>query len=471
MSVVAFHALVTSEEQAVNDEAEMDTTPSGQGFEAVEHPEFKPHSGTLVVPTGHCMPECSPRENECVKPKSHRVLVQTDQIQGIHGCCSCDEKQDPRQNRLFGGYVSREHMEKMIAVAFICAGLALFGILIFLSQLRGATSPGTSIAQTHGIKASISLCTLKPNPYGSSLIDELQLHIPDACQGPSPSVASVHQAPIELPHASSRDDDALIELLALKRDRRDPFSEAALEALRALSGLTPANVLAFRETWTDADTEALRNIDPRANGFVPHGELTTEAFARRLPSAKDFDKLLAKRSIAVVGSGAVLNGALLGTEIDAHPLVARFNDLVGSRLTDDTGRKTSIQVVNKQVKPVQEPKGIVHIDLEWVHPWSSYCHRLHALGEFSSLTSGSLYMIRPTVFCALGTQLSSFTRGFLFYWFIGRSFEAVDMYGFEGNGHYRTSNAPGLVGEEYLRFEHFVYKMATELAAQDGLVS
>ncbi|CAK0889788.1 unnamed protein product [Prorocentrum cordatum] len=66
--------------------------------------------------------------------------------------------------------------------------------------------------------------------------------------------------------------------------------EEAFEALQRLSELKAQDIFAFRETWTDLDTELLRGLDEGADGFVPGGELTTEAFAARLPSIEDDGK-------------------------------------------------------------------------------------------------------------------------------------------------------------------------------------
>lgn len=247
--------------------------------------------------------------------------------------------------------------------------------------------------------------------------------------------------------------------------QRRHFQDALLQFKR-LVGVEAKDVLAFRETWSDEDTEVLRAVDGLAHGFVPGGNLSTKDFANRLPSLKDFNALIQQQSVAIVGSGSSLAHLRKGHVIDGHAEVARFNDLVGSKLTDDTGFKTTMHVMNKGISPVRlGTKGLAHFDMEWMHPWSTYCSRMHSMGHFVNKTrnvGGKLFLIRPTAYCALGDRLMDFTRGFLFYWFVGRLFNDVDMYGFSGKHHYNWVGG-GPVGEPFLKFEHLLYRIVKEM--------
>merc|ERR1712232_1226992 len=147
------------------------------------------------------------------------------------------------------------------------------------------------------------------------------------------------------------------------------------------------------------------------------------------------DSILQKRSIAIVGSGVSLRGRHYGMAIDKHEVVARFNDFVEHNLfAPDTGEKTTVHVTNHGISPLPG-SSVAQFDMEWVHPWSSYCGRMHSMGRFVNMTNGTFFLIRPSAYCSLGEGLSDFTRGFLFYWFIGRLFEDIDMYGFTGVHH------------------------------------
>merc|ERR1712039_176103 len=94
----------------------------------------------------------------------------------------------------------------------------------------------------------------------------------------------------------------------------------------------------------------------------------------------------------------------------------------------DVGTHTHIHVINQQIQPQDEPD-ILQIDLEAISPWISYCERM-AVNRSSDRWVGKVTLLRPSAFCALGsTNLGGFTRGFLFYLFVGSLFEEVDMYG------------------------------------------
>jgi len=228
----------------------------------------------------------------------------------------------------------------------------------------------------------------------------------------------------------------------------------ALRALEDLAKFRAQDILAFRETWSDADTELLRKLDPMAWAWTS-GNLTTEGFRQRLPSVKDF-RAVVKDGLAIVGGADSLSGAGLGPEIDAHQTVARFNEIVGNKLVpEETGLKTTIHIANSKVAPVGDPN-VAEFDMETDTVWRTYCGRMHTFGEFADVTDKP-FMIRPSAHCTLSKHgAKKWTRGFLFYWFIGRLFKSVDMYGFSGTGHYHNTNP---IYEQYLEFEHLFYRL------------
>merc|ERR1719343_1821370 len=79
------------------------------------------------------------------------------------------------------------------------------------------------------------------------------------------------------------------------------------------------------------------------------------------------------------------------------------------------------------------------------------------------------FLIRPSAHCALSKYgASKWTRGFLFYWFVGRLFTKVDMYGFSGFGHYRNLDP---ILEPYLEFEHIFYRVNRLVLDDESLPS
>jgi hypothetical protein len=265
--------------------------------------------------------------------------------------------------------------------------------------------------------------------------------------------------------------DSAAELLQLGRIREyldnhtfevdHQMYEEAFEALQRLSELKAQDIFAFRETWTDLDTELLRGLDEGAGGFVPDGELTTAAFAARLPSIEELKRVInggagSLTGLAIVGGADSLTGRGLGQEIDSHAEVVRFNEIVGEKLVpEETGIRTSVHVMCSKVAPLQDT-AVLEIDLETDTAWRSYCGRMHSGGEFANVTDRPL-MIRPSAHCVISAgHMQSWTRGFLFYWFIGRLFGSVDFYGFSGSGHY---NNPQPIWEKWLPFEHLFYQV------------
>lgn len=261
---------------------------------------------------------------------------------------------------------------------------------------------------------------------------------------------------------AARDDDLLERLRkymdAREDDPRRGIFEEALEALERWKHVNAGDLLALQETWTHEDTQILRRLDDSAGGFAD-GELTTEGVRQRLPTAAEFTYLVRDRPIAIVGAADGLQRSAFGPEIDRHPVVVRFNEHVKEHLhPETTGLRTTVHVSCDVAGPLRVP-GVAEFDMESLKPWASYCSKLHRGGHLSfrgpNVTLG--FMIRPMAICALGPEAAQFTRGFLFYWFVGRIFNEVDLYGFEGDSHY---DGPGQVWEGYLEFEHLVYAFA-----------
>jgi len=303
-------------------------------------------------------------------------------------------------------------------------------------------------------------------------VDKWQVHVHHKCperteSGPSPEQQAVLSAARgRLPDFDRSLLNRVGHIIAHAGHGPESKYGPAFGQLTLLSGLDPKEVFALRETWTDEDTEILRGLDNHSGGFA-QGNLTTASFAARLPSRDDFNSLLAKSKTAIVGSGPSLEGGQHGADIDSHPAVARFNQLVGGRLVaNDTGSRTTIHVMNHEAPPDMDASVEAHIDLEWAHPWSSYCSRMHTGGKFSKVT-GKLFIIRPSVFCMLGDGPEEFTRGFLFYWLVGRHMQQVDLYGFKGKGHYRSLQnvSDDDIGEKFLGLEHLVYQQLSEMRA------
>ncbi|CAK0865644.1 unnamed protein product [Prorocentrum cordatum] len=163
------------------------------------------------------------------------------------------------------------------------------------------------------------------------------------------------------------------------------------------------------------------------------------------------------RSLAIIGGADSLKGGRLGQEIDAHGEVVRFNEIVGSKLVpEETGSRTTVHVMNTLVAPLDDP-AILEVDLETNAPWSSYCKRMHTRAILANDARSTL-MIRPSAYCVMaGIRAADWTRGFLFYWFIGRLFNGpVDLYGFSGNGHYHNDLE---ITEKWVQFEHLFYRV------------
>jgi len=243
--------------------------------------------------------------------------------------------------------------------------------------------------------------------------------------------------------------------------------DEALGAFQRLRHVTAWHALALKETWSDEDTEFMQRLDPQRGAFVP-GKLSTAAFAEQLPSMENLSSLIAQKDIAIVGSGPSMQGQ--GADIDTHPIVVRFNDMIGNRLTPNaTGMRTTMHVMNVHVDPPPEP-GVLQLDLESTVPSASYCQRMHKFGKFHHADQASkVLFFRPSAICQL-PHLAGWSRGFLFYWLIGSLFEEVSMYGMrKGDGRVHCSECPthDLVAEPYLDFEHEIYDVIARLQKEE----
>lgn len=283
--------------------------------------------------------------------------------------------------------------------------------------------------------------------------------------------SSLAAAAPSVPVRNADDDKKLLkQLRSWLDDHRsltccDPayqYHEEAYSVLVQLADVNARDILAFQETWSDLDTELLLQLDGKSRGFYAEGALTTEAFLPGLRSARAFADIVAvPGKAAIVGSGGALLGEGLGPVIDAHSTVVRFNDLVGKKLSEeDTGLRTTIHVSCSKVDTIGD-YNISEFDMETAFPLTSYCNKMYRGGRFAA-SMPTPFFIRPSAFCGMGPDIGGFTRGFMFYWFIGRLFEAgVDMYGFSGSDHFQqTSDGDAVVHERYLQFEHLVYDLA-----------
>mmetsp|Transcript_26587 Transcript_26587/g.48705 ORF Transcript_26587/g.48705 Transcript_26587/m.48705 type:complete len:449 (-) Transcript_26587:151-1497(-) len=236
------------------------------------------------------------------------------------------------------------------------------------------------------------------------------------------------------------------------------------DAFESLRTLDAREVLSFRETWTDEDTELLKALDD-SNDTYTKGQMTTEKFQEYLPSIKVLEALVGKnRSVAIVGGGPSMKSH--GSEIDEHDVVVRFNHHVDKALNDiDTGKKMNVHVLNWMIDYGPEP-GVLHLDLESTSPGLSYCRRWYKAAN----SSGSQWdqvplMVRPSAFCGL-RKMWGFTRGFMFYWLVGRLFDRVDLYGMNEDDaawHYGEGMP---VQEPFLQFEHLLYSTARKMQAE-----
>jgi len=269
---------------------------------------------------------------------------------------------------------------------------------------------------------------------------------------------------LELHIARDAGDEILAEMKASSPDIYNSQKDAR-SAFEYLRHLDARNVLAFRETWTSEDTNMLLKLDKFPNGWT-QGDFSEEKFRSYLPSIKVLEEAINRGPMALVGSGPSVAGN--GGMIDLHPVIVRFNNHVGNELKfHDTGRKMTMHVINGHIDFYNE-RDVLHLDLEGTTPGASMCKRWHqSEARKTGVPEDQLtIMFRPSAVCGIPGTLNSFTRGFLFYWLVGRLAKKVDMYGMsaeDGKNHY----APTLeVSEPFLAFEHALYKAAQTVRAR-----
>ena len=261
--------------------------------------------------------------------------------------------------------------------------------------------------------------------------------------------------------ASMRDDVAVARLQSalheklgsMPAEKRPPADADCWNSLQQLMAVNAYDVLAFQETWTDEDTELLRGLDPREGSFTT-GKLTSEKFKADLPSVNMLKELVGvNKSVAIVGAGPSLTGHQ-GKSIDSHDVVVRFNDHVGKNLNaDETGQRLDIHAVNTQVLfPDSTTDAEMLIDLETWAPSQTYCTRWRNRDSHMKM----LVAMRPSAMCT-AMRLDLWTRGFLFYWLIGRLFDDVNLYGMgskDGN-----QAGQGTILEPFIGVEHLIYEI------------
>mmetsp|Transcript_7364 Transcript_7364/g.13052 ORF Transcript_7364/g.13052 Transcript_7364/m.13052 type:complete len:616 (-) Transcript_7364:194-2041(-) len=241
-------------------------------------------------------------------------------------------------------------------------------------------------------------------------------------------------------------------------------NEEARRAFDAIRHVDARKVLAFKETWTQEDSEMLKKIGQVRDGWTD-GPFTQKKFVAQLPSISILEELLNAGPMAIVGAGPSLTKK--GDDIDGHPTVVRFNNHIGTELNNrDTGMKMTVHVINGQVDFDNEP-GVLHFDLESTFPGSSMCKRWHRTEHVEPPKSEVTILFRPSAVCGLPEAMASFTRGFLFYWLVGRLAEHSDNYGmgFRDGLTHRVKDE-SMVNERFLEFEHGLYKAADRILAR-----
>mmetsp|Transcript_12881 Transcript_12881/g.29150 ORF Transcript_12881/g.29150 Transcript_12881/m.29150 type:complete len:447 (+) Transcript_12881:47-1387(+) len=235
----------------------------------------------------------------------------------------------------------------------------------------------------------------------------------------------------------------------------------AWDAFESLRTLDARQVLSFRETWTDEDTELLKALDDSPDTFSK-GNLTTEKFREYLPSINVLEELVGKgRSVAIVGGGPSMKDH--GPDIDRHDVIVRFNHHVGAALDPvSTGRNMTMHVLNWMIDFELEP-GVLHMDLESTAPGLSYCRRWNSAAKATSHNWDQVALImRPSAYCGL-RKMWGFTRGFMFYWLVGRLFDQVDLYGMSEKDATWHLGEGTPVQEPFLVFEHLLYATARKI--------
>mmetsp|Transcript_105709 Transcript_105709/g.340961 ORF Transcript_105709/g.340961 Transcript_105709/m.340961 type:complete len:358 (+) Transcript_105709:78-1151(+) len=229
------------------------------------------------------------------------------------------------------------------------------------------------------------------------------------------------------------------------------------ESWEKIMSLQAADVLATKETWTEYDTELLQKLvkSYRFVGKKHTSAVTSKLVKSRLPKLKDLHGFLKNGSVAMVSGRSRPQGAMLGAEIDGHSQVVRFDRIArGSLEAKRTGVKHTMQVVG--AKERGDPS-VPLFDLDTTSFLRSYCQRLFEGGEHErAKDSPRPFMFTPTGFCKLPKDLESFSRPFLFFWFIGSLSDTLSMYGFY------DPNMSRYNGARYARAEMAVIKRIGE---------
>uniref|UniRef100_A0A7S2NF17 Uncharacterized protein n=1 Tax=Alexandrium andersonii TaxID=327968 RepID=A0A7S2NF17_9DINO len=219
------------------------------------------------------------------------------------------------------------------------------------------------------------------------------------------------------------------------------------------------DVFAFKETWTFRDTDHLKYVVSNTPyrgadeaGALNVTELTDDTAITRLPTYKDFKRMLHLGDIAMVSNGDGIHKKELGAEIDDHLQVVRFSNANATDLhAQTTGLKHNVHVVNAKMAGRQDA---FLFDLDNENFVRSYCNRLFQGGDYPQQVGTYLFMWTPTAWCKMDNRMRDmFSREFLYYWFVGSLTNDVSLYGFVKSGVQAHFNAP-----RFQKAEHIVYE-------------
>lgn len=220
------------------------------------------------------------------------------------------------------------------------------------------------------------------------------------------------------------DEDVWADLAGMDQAYKEDF----FEAFKAIRHLQAADVLATKETWTQFDSEFLRQLTKGANmiGMNNITEPDLRIVKSRLPRLMDLHHQLRNFSVALVGGGSGVFKTRLGTEIDSHDHVVRFGKMRDLH-EYTTGLKTTMQVVNAKEEGSND---VALFDFDQGSVLRSYCTRLFEGAKHERAKSRPLFMFTPTAWCKMPKEFASFSQQFLFFWFIGSLSDDVSLYGF-----------------------------------------
>lgn len=215
-----------------------------------------------------------------------------------------------------------------------------------------------------------------------------------------------------------------------------------------------SDLFAFHGGLSDDDEEVLRQEWYYTTADV-------NLMRERLPSMSVWTALKGS-NMSIIANAPVGSGR--GDEIDSFPEVCRFNNFASKNLgaEHNTGIRTTMHVVNAFV-----PIGwtATTFDLELRHPscsWGRFTARKTCPSAAQQLHHAppdvKLVLMRPTIAAYFEKHCNgkSFTRGFLFFWLIGRHARQVKLFGF---GSLASSGGDGqCCNEGYHPFERFVWE-------------